>query len=283
VVEDPRTPPTGLAARPAVATGDDLERPSSARVYDFLLGGTSHGAVDRLLGRDLIRAEPLVLPIVRENRSFLRRAVTHLAHEGIDQFLDLGSGIPTMGNTHEVVRRVRPEARVAYVDVDPVAVAHGELLLGGIDGVSVSRGDLRNPTDVLDVPAVAGVLDLARPVGLLMFSVLQHVPDTGEAHAVVDEYLARLVPGSALAVSHLSADDLRVDADALRRLSHAYPRGPVTPRSATELAEVVAGVDLVEPGLVYAAQWRPEPRRAGDLAGEPCCGHRAAVGFLPSR
>jgi hypothetical protein len=280
VVDDPRTPGRGLPLRLAE---DDLERPSSARVYDFLLGGTSHGAVDRHLGRELVAAEPLVVPIVRENRSFLRRAVTFLGRTGIDQFLDLGSGIPTMGNTHEVVRRVVPDARVAYVDVDPVAVAHGELLLGRTAGVTVSRGDLRGPDDVLGAPAVGEVLDLDRPVGLLMFSVLQHVPDDAEARAVVAEYLAHLVPGSALAVSHLSGDDPRVDVEALRRLSSAYPRGPITPRSADELARIVAGVELVAPGLVFAAQWRPEPRRPADRNGEPCCGHRAAVGFVPAR
>ncbi len=280
MVDDPRTPATGLPLRLAE---DDLERPSSARVYDFLLGGTSHGEVDRHLGRELVDAEPLVVSIVRENRSFLRRAVTFLAHAGIDQFLDLGSGIPTMGNTHEVARRVVPDTRVAYVDVDPVAVAHGELLLGRTTGVTVSRGDLRRPDDVLAAPAVHDVLDLERPVGLLMFSVLQHVPDGDEARAVVAEYLSHVVPGSALAVSHLSGDDPRVDVGALRRLSTAYSRGAITPRSAGDLAGIVAGVELVAPGLVFAAQWRPEPRRAGDPDGERCCGHRAAVGFVPAR
>ena len=263
--------------------GDDFERPSSARVYDFLLGGTSHGEVDRRLGRDLVRAEPLVVSIARENRSFLRRAVTFLARAGIDQFLDLGSGIPTMGSTHEVARRVVPGARVAYVDVDPVAVAHGELLLGTTEGVSVCWADLGRPVEVLAAPAVTEVLDLSRPVGVLMFSVLQHVPDTGDARAVVTEYLSHVVPGSALAVSHLSGDDPRIDIGVLRRLTRAYPRGAITPRSGVELAEIVDGVELVEPGLVYAAQWHPEPRRRGSPYGEPCCGHRAAVGFVPER
>jgi len=280
VVESPRAPRTGGPARPA---GDDFERPSSARVYDFLLGGTSHGEVDRALGRDLVEAEPLVVSMVRENRSFLRRAVTFLAHAGIDQFLDLGSGIPTMGSTHEVARRVVPDARVAYVDVDPVAVTHGELLLGAAEGVAVGQADLRRPAEVLAAPAVAEVLDPSRPVGILAFSVLQHVSDDDEARDVVAEYLARVVPGSALAVSHLSGDDPRIDIDALRRLSSAYSRGPITPRSAARLAAIVAGVDLVDPGLVFAAQWRPEPRRPGGPYGEPCCGHRAAVGFVPTR
>jgi hypothetical protein len=280
VAEDtvPGRTPRGLDTPGA----EDFDRPSSARVYDFLLGGTSHGAVDRVLGREMIHAEPLVVAIARENRSFLRRAVTFLAGAGIDQFLDLGSGIPTMGSTHEVARRVVPDARVAYVDVDPVAVAHGELLLGHAPGVSVSWADLRRPAAVLASPAVTGVLDLSRPVAVLMFSVLQHVPDADDPAGVVTGYLSRVVPGSALAVSHLSHDDPRVDVDTLRGLSRAYPGGEITTRSAADLAAVVAGVEQVDPGLVYAAQWRPEIRPGRPL-GEPCCGHRAAVGFVPER
>ena len=265
----------------AVPGPPDVDRPSSARVYDFLLGGTSHGAVDRHLGQKMIDAVPLVIPIARENRSFLRRVVTYLARAGIDQFLDLGSGIPTMGSTHEVARRVDPEARVAYVDVDLVAVAHGELLLGAEKGVSVSWADLTRPESVLTAPGVTDVLDLSRPVGVLMFSVLQHVPDADDPAGVVADYRSRVVPGSAFAVSHLSGDDPRVDVEALRELSSAYPRGEVTHRSGSELAAMIDGLDLVDPGLVYAALWRPEPRRPGQPEGEPCCGHRAAVGFVP--
>lgn len=272
----PGRPPRALA----VPGAQDFDRPSSARVYDFLLGGTSHGAVDRILGRDMIRAEPLVVAMARENRSFLRRAVSFLAHAGVDQFLDLGSGIPTMGNTHEIARRIVPHARIAYVDVDPVAVAHGELLLADARGVSVSWADLREPRTVLAAPGVAGVLDLSRPVGVLMFSVLQHVPDDDDPAAVVADYLARVAPGSALAVSHLSADDPRIDMRTLRVLSGAYLGGEITPRSATELTAVLDGVELVEPGVVFAAQWRPEAPRRG-RTDEPCCGHRAAVGFVP--
>lgn len=265
----------------SVPRAPDVDRPSSARVYDFLLGGTSHGAVDRRLGREMIDAVPLVVPIARENRSFLRRVVTYLVRAGIDQFLDLGSGIPTMGSTHEVARRVDPEARVAYVDVDLAAVAHGELLLNNEKGVSVSWADLTRPETVVDAPGVTDVLDLSRPVGVLMFSVLQHVPDVQDPGGVVAGYLSRVVPGSAFAVSHLSGDDPRVDVEALRELSGAYPRGEVTYRSGAELAAMVQGIDLVDPGLVYAAQWRPESRRPGQPKGELCCGHRAAVGFVP--
>lgn len=122
-------------------------------MYDFLLGGSSHGAVDRDLGRELILAEPLVVEIARENRSFLRRAVHHLVTAGIDQFLDLGSGIPTVGSTHEMARRLDPAARVAYVDIDPVAVAHGDLLLGGEKGVSTTWGICSTPRPSSPIPA----------------------------------------------------------------------------------------------------------------------------------
>ena len=267
-------------SRPA-SRSEDFDRPTSARVYDFLLGGSAHGAVDRDLGRELIRAEPLVVAIARENRSFLRRAVTALVEAGIDQFLDLGSGIPTVGSTHEIARRIDPSVRVAYVDVDPVAVAHGELLLAQEQGLTASWGDLRDPERVLAAPGVAGLLDLSRPVALLMFSVLQHVPDTDDPPAIVRRYLSRLAAGSALALSHLTDDDPRIHMAALRRLTEAYPRGSMTPRSRSEVAAMVAGVELLDPGLVYAAQWRPEHRLAHGPLREPCCGHRAAVGFLP--
>ncbi|MHC1558448.1 SAM-dependent methyltransferase [Actinomycetospora sp. C-140] len=269
-------------ARPALAVpgAEDFDRPSSARVYDFLLGGTSHGAVDRELGREMVKAVPLIVEIARENRSFLRRAVTFLARAGVDQFLDLGSGIPTMGNTHEIARRVLPHARVAYVDVDPVAVAHGELLLGDTPGVSVSWADLRDPERVLATPAVTDVIDPHRPVALLLCSVLQHVADVDDPASVVAGYLGRVARGSGVAVSHLSGDDARVDVGSLRALSDAYRGGGVVPRSASELATIIDGVRLVDPGLVYAAQWRPEPPRRGRSVGEPCCGHRAAVGFV---
>jgi hypothetical protein len=260
---------------------EDFDRPTSARVYDFLLGGSAHGAVDRDLGRELILAEPFVVAIARENRSFLRRAVTVLVEAGIDQFLDLGSGIPTVGSTHEVARRIDPSVRVAYVDIDPVAVAHGELLLAQEQGLTASWGDLRDPEAVLAAPGVAGLLDLSRPVALLMFSVLQHVPDTDDPTAIVRRYLSRLAAGSALALSHLTGDEPRIDTAALRRLTEAYPRGSLTPRSLDDVAAMVAGVELLDPGLVYAAQWRPEHRLTRGPLREPCCGHRAAVGFLP--
>lgn len=253
---------------------EDLERPSSARVYDYLLGGTVNGRVDREFGIELTRHEPVVADIARESRSFLRRAVGFLAADGFDQFLDLGSGIPSRGNVHEVASRARPGARVAYVDVDPVAVGHGETLLASAPEASITLADLRDVDAVLTAPGVADVLDLSRPVALCLFSVLQHVADADDPAAIVARYLAALAPGSALALSHVTADDPRIDIATVRRLTTAYARGPMRPRSREEVAELVAPVDLVDPGLVWAGLWRPEAPRAGIT-----CGHRAAVGY----
>lgn len=268
----------GLLARGRSA--DDFERPASARVYDFLLGGASHGEVDRAMARDLMVVEPRIVSGVRENRAFMRRAVDFLVDAGIDQFLDLGSGIPTMGSVGEVARRRRPATRVVHVDVDPVAAAHAEHLLASVEGVATVRADLRDHEAVFAAPAVRDLLDLDRPVGLLMISVLQHVPDIDRPAEVVDGYLRRLAPGSALAVSHLSHDDPRLHVGEVTGIARAYAGGGVTTRSHEEVAALTTGVDLVAPGLVWAAEWHPEPVPRGE---PPICGHRAGVGFLPPR
>jgi len=260
------------------AVPEDFGRPSSARVFDFLLGGAVNGAVDRELGLELARHEPVVVEMARESRSFLRRAVAHLAAAGIDQFLDLGSGIPSMGNVHEVARRVNPAARVAYVDVDPVAAGHGQTLLAEVAGSTFTLADLRDVDAVLAAPGVRDTLDPSRPVGLCLFSVLQHVPDADDPAGIVRRYLDALAPGSTLALSHASADDDAVDMGTLSRLTGAYARGAMRPRSREEIGALLAGVELVEPGLGWAGQWRPDQRPPG----RPSCGHLAAVGARPA-
>lgn len=268
---------TGAASpwRSRSGAGEDFERPSSARVYDYLLGGAVNGEVDRALGREFARHEPVVVGMARESRSFLRRAVGFLAHAGVDQFLDLGSGIPSMGNVHEVARRLSPTARVAYVDVDPVAVGRGETSLAGDPGSSITLADLRDVDGVLGAPGVTDTLDLSRPVALTLFSVLQHVPDADDPAGLLRRYLAALAPGSALALSHVTDDDPRVDVASIGRLTGAYARGAMQPRSLAEVEPLVAAVDLVEPGLGWSGMWRPEVPPREDLV----CGHHAAVGF----
>ena len=276
-------PPSAVPAQPgprrAVADratdgADEFERPSSARVYDYLLGGAAHGAVDRELGERLKRSQPGVVELARENRAFLLRAVRFLLAAGIDQFLDLGSGVPTMGNVHEVIARSRSTARVAYTDLDSIAALHGRHLLAGVPTATYSAVDVTDVDAVLAAPGVLEVLDVGRPVGLLAFSVLQHVPD--DAAGLVAEYLRRLAPGSALALSHFTTDDPRVG-PGVERHAARYARTSPRARDRAAVAELVGGVDLVEPGLVWADEWRPDPGRPP--APDTTRGHWAAVGF----
>jgi hypothetical protein len=263
--------PTPPSAAPAA---QEFERPSSARVYDYLLGGAAHGAVDRALGDRLTRSQPGMVEFARENRAFLRRAVRFLLAAGIDQFLDLGSGVPTMGNVHEVIARSRSTARVAYTDVDSIAALHGQHLLAALPTATYTAVDVADVDAVLSSPGVAGLLDLRRPVGLLAFSVLQHVRE--DAAGLVEEYLGRLARGSALALSHFTDDDPRTG-PWIEAETAAYPRAVPRARSRAEVAALVASVDLVDPGLVWADEWRPEPGRPAGAA--DARGHWVAVGF----
>jgi hypothetical protein len=269
-----RPSPSAPAKTAPAATPEEFERPSSARVYDYLLGGAAHGAVDRELGERLKDTQPGVVELARENRAFLRRAVRFLLAAGIDQFLDLGSGVPTMGNVHEVVARSRSGARVAYTDVDSIAALHGQHLLAALPTATYTAVDVADVDTVLSSPGVAGLLDLRRPVGLLAFSVLQHVRD--DAAGLVGAYLRRLAPGSALALSHFTDDDPRTST-AIEVETAAYPRSLPRPRTRSEVAALLHGVDLVDPGLVWADEWRPEPGRPS--GGATARGHWAAVGF----
>lgn len=268
---DPRRPITA-----PVPLGGDFDRPSPARVYDFLLGGAAHGAVDRDLAARLLHTEPRMRAFCATNRAFLRRAVRYLLAAGVDQFVDLGSGVPTMGHVHEVIAGAGARATVAYVDVDPVAVAHGHHLLAGVPGAAFVGADLRDPDAVLDDPALREIVDLSRPVGLLAVSSLQHVPDAEDPAGLVDRYLARLVPGSALALSHPTLDGVGPACAAAVELMRDFPQTDLRPRSAREVARLARGVDLVDPGLVRDGCWRPVPAR---VARVDVSAHWAGVGF----
>src|SRR3954469_11469587 len=167
-----------MADRPAwVPNSINTELPSAARVYDYLLGGGHNFAVDRIVGEKVLRVLPNGGQIAASNRAFLRRAVLFMMEQGITQFLDLGSGIPTVGNVHEIAQQVDPKARVVYVDHDEVAVTHSELMLRGNEYATVVAADVTEPDRVLSAPAVREVLDFSQPVGLLMVAVLHFVPD----------------------------------------------------------------------------------------------------------
>jgi SAM-dependent methyltransferase len=240
----------------------DVSEPSAARIYDYFLGGAHNFEVDRLAAAELARLHPAIGLGMRANRSYLRRAVRYLLNAGIDQFLDLGSGIPTVGNVHQIAHRVNPEARVVYVDIEPMAVAHSGTLLAENKWASAVRADLRRPDEVLATDAVRDHLDFDRPVAVILAGVLQYLSDADDPAGIIDDYRDRLVPGSYLAMSHPSADPLTA-----QRL-----RGRCTARTKSEFTAFFAGLDIVAPGIVPIWHWRPEdgdpePPPDGQLAG----------------
>jgi SAM-dependent methyltransferase len=238
--------------------GVSLDRPSVARMYDFFLGGYHNFAIDRAVAEQVVAAHPDFPLIMRANRAFLRRAVTFLAAQGIDQFLDLGSGIPTVGNVHEVAQAINPDARVVYVDIDPVAVAHSRAILAGNPNVAAIQADARRPEQIVADPEVRRLLDFDRPLAVLVLAFLHFLQDDAEAEALMRGLRDALAPGSYLVISHASYDDM--PADVRERLEGLYARTPTPVRSRTreQIADFFSGFELVEPGLVHVPAWRPE-------------------------
>jgi hypothetical protein len=234
----------------------DLNRPNAARIYDYVLGGANNFGVDREFAKQLLAMLPDAQVQAQQNRSFLRRAVTFLASAGIRQFLDLGSGIPTVGNTHEVAQRVAPDARVLYVDNEPVAVAHSEMLLEHNPTADVVRADLTDPDSVLGHPKTRALLDFEAPIAVLMFAVMHFVPDSEDPVSLVGRYRDAGAPGSYLAMSHATADGRPEMAELVRR--YRQTANPVTLRSRDEVVRLFAGYELVEPGVVFGSAWRAE-------------------------
>jgi hypothetical protein len=238
----------------------DDTTPNLSRIYDFVLGGSANFAADRRAAKDMLSTWPGEQAYARINRAFLRRAVTVLSAAGIDQFLDLGSGIPTVGNVHEVAAAVRPGTRVAYVDIDPVAVEHSRLLLreDERDAVTSTLADVREPDTVLSAPGVAGLLDFSRPVAVLAVAILD-ILDTPDPGALLAAYRDVCAPGSALAMSNAQQMDISDDELAAVRAIQAQTTTPTLRlRTADELATLFAGYDLLSPGVVPSAAWRPE-------------------------
>jgi SAM-dependent methyltransferase len=254
--------------------GIDFDRANAARIYDYFLGGAHNFASDRAQAAKIVAANPDMPRVCRLNRDFLGRVVRWCVEQGVEQFLDLGSGVPTVGNVHEIARQRRPGARVAYVDFEPVAVQHARAITAGLDGVSVTQGDLRRPEVVLD--DVAGLLDFDRPVAVLAVAVLHFIDD--DLPAIFGRYRDALCPGSVLALNHGSSDqDDPVLAESVRATERGY-RGSATPvvlRDRAQIRALLDGFELVPPGLVDPVHW-PVP----DPDAEPI-GAYAAVGRIP--
>lgn len=236
----------------------DLTVPSAARIYDYTLGGSHNFEVDRIVAERIIEAVPDVPIIARANRSFLRRVVRFFAEAGIRQFLDLGSGIPTVGNVHEVAQKAAPESRVVYVDVDPVAVIHSTTMLAGNDQATAIQADIRDVDRILADPRVRSLIDFGQPVGVLALLVLHFVSDEEQPEEIIRKLWEALCPGSYLAVSHgttLGENKSGVE-DGKQILSRSTIN--VAWRGRAEIARMLKGFDLVEPGLVFAPRWRPD-------------------------
>jgi S-adenosyl methyltransferase len=244
---------------PRVPEGIDVSRPSIARIYDYLLYGKDNFAVDRAAAQRLMesRLDPRRLSLA--NRGFLLRAVRFLAEQGISQYLDLGSGLPTSPNVHEVAREIIPGARVVYVDHDPIVVAHNDALLATRDGVMTIRGDVRDPDAVLGDDALSTCIDFRQPVAVLLLSVLHFISLEENAPGIIARLRERMAPGSYLAISIGTSDGADPEMLAEATQTYAGARMPFTLRSRAQIMDLFDGFDLVEPGVVSLPEWRPDP------------------------
>jgi hypothetical protein len=264
-----------------VLQGDDLttlpaefdpDRPNAARVYDYYLGGASNLKVDRDFGKKVLEILPEARDYALFNRAFLRRAVRYCASRGIRQFLDIGAGIPTVGHTHEVAQQIDPECRVVYVDNEALAVAHSELLLADNPNATAVHADLRQPHAVLDARETRRLLDFDAPIAVLMVALLHFIPDADDPKSLLKRYQEALLPGSYLVMSHATDEGLNVQVGAAAELYRVTDR-PACVRDRAQITELFDGFELVEPGVVYTPQWRPD---APDEVAEP--GRSAALG-----
>jgi S-adenosyl methyltransferase len=236
----------------------DHHRPSVARIYDYLLGGAHNFEVDREIATKLVAVQPNVQDIARRNRAFLQRAVRYLVDGGVRQFLDLGSGIPTVGNVHEVAQQAAPGTKVVYVDYEEVAVAHSELLLQDNKDADIVFADATHPADVLAAPATRGLLDFSQPIAILAVTLGHYIPPKADPVGMFAAYRDAVVPGSYLALTHLTDDFEAVHGEEIIEIMKST-RDNVFPRTRPEIEELFTGFDLVEPGMVTTSQWRPEP------------------------
>jgi S-adenosyl methyltransferase len=235
-------------------------KPHAARVYDFYLGGKDHFAADRETGQALMRVVPTIRAAARENRAFLGRAVRFLVAEaGIRQFLDIGTGLPSANNVHEVAQDLVPSCRVVYVDNDPIVLAHARALLtSSPEGkTSYIHADLREPEKILSDPVTRQTLDFSQPIGLMLVAVLHFVPDEAQPRRIVDTLLGALPSGSYLAASHATSEFYEDRGTEAARIYHQ--RGiPFQFRTADEFAELAfRDLEMLEPGVVSVPEWRP--------------------------
>ena len=235
------------------------DRPSTARMYDYFLGGYHNFAVDRAAADQLAAIEPEFPLYLRANRAFLRRAVSFIVRSGVRQLLDLGSGIPTVGNVHEVAEAIAPETRVVYVDIDPIAVTLGREVLGRNSRATVIQADMLQTDSVFSHPDLQRLIDPREPIGVLMLAVVHFIADESVALQLVKDVREHMCPGSFLALTH-ATQSFRPPAMEGLLTEYARASSPVTLRTGEQIAAFFQGFELVEPGLVPTPAWRPESK-----------------------
>jgi hypothetical protein len=248
--------PASLAGPPPVQDGFDQTLPNSARIYNWLLGGTESYPADQQAARRLLRAVPQARQAALDNREFLTRAVRWLASRGITQFIEIGSGLPARCPVHETARTVHPDAAVAYIDHDDIAVARTRAALGTDPGLCAVRADLRSPRDLMTRPDLRRVIDLTRPAAVLLTAVAHYLTDNDDPWQAIRVITDRLAPGSYIAVSHATADGITPEAARAARAACAGASMPVQPRTRHDVARLLAGLDPVPPGITDARTWQ---------------------------
>ncbi len=236
--------------------GFDPSVPSPARMYDYYLGGKDNFPADRQAAERALSVVPSGRKVARANRQFMVRAVQFMTRSGIGQFIDLGTGLPARPNVHEVAREIRPDARVLYVDNDPMVCAHARALLATNDGVAAIYGDIRAPQAILSDPVTCALIDFTRPVGVLFVAVLHFLTDEDRPLDQVAAFRWRMAVGSMLAISHITADGTPPDVQAALHAAYAEASAPAVFRTRREIEAFFGRLDVVEPGLVEVGAWR---------------------------
>ncbi|WP_214413050.1 SAM-dependent methyltransferase [Sphaerisporangium fuscum] len=253
--------------------GIDPKIPSVARMYDYYLGGKDNFASDREAAERVIKLFPRARDIARENRAFLRKAVRLLARSGIEQFIDIGTGLPTAENVHQVALEASPDARVVYVDNDPIVLVHARALLADNPQTIVIEGDLRDPRAIIEHPGVRAHIDFGKPFAVILCAVVHFVEDDAEAAGIVAYLRDRLPPGGAMVLSHGFRGDRGSDSVDEAQKIYSQTRGALKMRDRETIVSYFSGLELVEPGVVQVEAWRPDfdydidPSAPGGLGG----------------
>src|SRR6266852_2224935 len=262
-----------MAQSPRVPAGGDVSKPAPARIYDYMLRGDNHFDSDVEAAERILGVVPEIRDCAWSNRGFHQRAAKWIAERGVRQFIDIGSGLPTVGNTHEVVRKVHPDARVVYVDNDPMVRLYGSHLLGADDRAAIVLADLRDPESVLGSDAVRGLIDFGEPVAVLTTAVLHFVSDEDDPAALVGRYTGPLAAGSYLAISHITADQKPPKAVEAIREAGRRTAGGSYPRSKAEVERIVGGLEVVPPyegappEVTWVGLWNCEDPAEADSEG----------------